>query len=91
MLWVAKEVVLFFLLWQAYDPDQENLAQSMVGEHGVAMERLNPSGYVRVRGELWRAQLCRGATTVKEGERVRVEELRGLTLLVVPDRSIANI
>ena len=82
LVWVAKDAALFPLLWRAYDADHGSPMQSMVGEEGVAMEKLDPSGYIRVRGELWRACLADGAEHVKEGGRVKVENVRGLTLLV---------
>jgi membrane protein implicated in regulation of membrane protease activity len=52
-LWILKEVALFPLVWQAYDADERRVAISMIGARGVAKQPLAPSGYVRVRGELW--------------------------------------
>jgi membrane-bound ClpP family serine protease len=59
------------------------MSHSLDGEHGVATERLDRSGYVRVRGELWRAELAHGARAVEKDERVQVREMRGLTIIVV--------
>ncbi|MFQ5983207.1 MAG: NfeD family protein [Woeseiaceae bacterium] len=81
--WVAKDVILFPLLWRSYDPDFPAEAHSVVGALGVAKDRLAPSGYVRVRGELWRAEAV--AAPNGKGRRVRVREVRGLVLIVESD------
>lgn len=57
---------------------------SLVGAKDIAKERLAPSGYIRVCGELWKARLQQGCPPVVEGEAVRVNERHGLTLLVEP-------
>jgi len=85
-LWLAKDIILFFLVWRAYDRDRLESGQSMIGLEGVATENMAPSGYVRVRGELWHAEAMRGSPPINRGEVVRVRGIRGLTLLVQPDR-----
>jgi membrane-bound serine protease (ClpP class) len=45
----------------------------------VVIQPLAPSGQVMVNGEIWQAE---SATPAAPGERVRVRELRELTLLV---------
>jgi membrane protein implicated in regulation of membrane protease activity len=84
-LWVAKDVILFPFVWRAYDWDSAGDASSMVGARGVAKERLAPTGYVRVCGALWQAEVTGGGPPINEGEGVRVLGIRGLTLLVRPD------
>jgi membrane-bound serine protease (ClpP class) len=84
-LWVAKDVVLFPFVRKAYEPDGGgDAASALLGATGVAQEELAPRGYVRLRAELWRAELARGRPPVPAGGRVRVTGLRGLTLLVEP-------
>ncbi len=82
-LWIAKDAALYPFVWRSFDPEYPATSHSLDGEHGVATERLDPSGYVRVRGELWRAELARGARAVEKDERVQVQEMRGLTVIVV--------
>jgi membrane-bound serine protease (ClpP class) len=53
---------------------------ALVGQLGVARETLAPEGQVQVQGELWRA-VVRG-TPVEQGTRVRVLDVKGLTLTV---------
>jgi membrane-bound serine protease (ClpP class) len=52
---------------------------AMIGEIAVVIQPLEPSGQVMVNGEIWQAE---SATPAAPGERVRVRELRDLTLLV---------
>ncbi len=58
----------------------------MRGARGIAKERLAPSGYVFVRGELWKAVLMKGSPPIEEGEGVLVHAKEGLTLVVQPDK-----
>ena len=83
-IWVVKDAVLYPFVWRAYDWDHSKDSNSMVGAKGIAKERLAPSGYVQVRGELWKAELAEGAQPVEEGEPVLVKEVRGLGLMVEP-------
>src|SRR5690606_28513654 len=57
-LWVIKDAILYLLLWRAYLPsDPSALPYPVEGAQGVATERIDPSGHVRIWGELWRARL----------------------------------
>lgn len=82
-LWVAKDAVLYPFVWRSFDPEYPATAHSLDGEHGIATERLDRAGYVRVRGELWKAELARGARAVEKDERVKVQAMRGITVIVV--------
>jgi membrane-bound serine protease (ClpP class) len=54
----------------------------MIGERGFAKERLAPKGYVRVRGELWRAETINGGPPIERGQSVKIVKMDGLTLFV---------
>lgn len=82
-LWLAKDAVLFPLVWRSYDRSRSSV-HSLVGTEGEVEERLAPSGYVRVHGELWHAQIAGKGPPIEKGKIVRIEGIRGLTLLVVP-------
>lgn len=86
-VWVAKDVVMFPFVRDAYRPDIGGAGRGLVGARGTAQEALRPSGYVRVSAELWRAELEPGAPPVQPGGRVRVTGVRGLTLVVKPEES----
>jgi membrane-bound serine protease (ClpP class) len=52
----------------------------MVGESAETIETLNPAGRVRIHGEIWNAVSISGS--IGNGEKVRVTELKNLTLYV---------
>jgi membrane-bound serine protease (ClpP class) len=54
--------------------------ESLIGETAVAMDALNPSGRVRIHGEIWNAYSISG--TVDSGERLKVKQVKDLTLYV---------
>jgi membrane-bound serine protease (ClpP class) len=54
--------------------------QAMVGSVAVARSDLDPQGIVFLKGERWRAIAEDGP--IREGERVRITDVRGLTLTV---------
>ena len=83
-IWVVKDAILYPFVWRAYDWDHAEDSNLMVGAIGTAREPLTPSGYVRVRGELWKAELAEGCQPVEEGDPVQVQEIHGLTLIVQP-------
>jgi membrane-bound serine protease (ClpP class) len=57
--------------------------EEVVGSIGEVREPLDPSGQVFVHGALWQARTSGGAT-VGLGNRVRIESVDGLTLVVEP-------
>jgi membrane-bound serine protease (ClpP class) len=58
--------------------------EEMVGALGEVRAPLAPEGQVFTRGALWRARATNGAGELHPGDRVRVESVDGLTLLVRP-------
>jgi membrane protein implicated in regulation of membrane protease activity len=83
-LWVLKDIIMYPMVWRAYDTSGSG-ENSMVGARGVAENRLAPSGYIRVRGELWQTEVLGGGPPIERGTSVQVREVNGLTLLVQPD------
>lgn len=81
-LWAVKDAILFPFVWRSYDWNGSKVANTMVDACGTAKERLAPSGYVEVRGELWKAELMEDVGPIEAGESVKVQALRGLTLIV---------
>ncbi|RJR40979.1 MAG: hypothetical protein C4576_18995 [Desulfobacteraceae bacterium] len=86
ILWIVKDIVLFPFVWRAYLPALAEESR-LIGETGISKQRLDPSGYIFVRGELWRAELERGHSIdpVEEGEQVLVVGREGFTLIVKPN------
>jgi len=85
IIWIAKDVVLFFFTWRAYDVNDAGPDRSMVGARGITQNRLAPSGFIHVRGELWNAEVRGRGRPIEMGEKVKVREIRGLTLIVQPE------
>ena len=54
----------------------------MIGLRGITKDRLNPSGYISVRGELWKARVIEEGHPIEKGENVIVQGAKGLTLFV---------
>lgn len=86
VLWVIKDMVLFPFVWRAYDRSRRENLKMMIGTQGIGEQRLAPSGYIRVHGELWKAEVMEGERPVEKGEVVQIQGIRGLVLLVQPDR-----
>ena len=79
---IAKDLVLFPAMLVALRPSAHS--PWPIGERGQAIEPLEPSGYVRVNGELWRAEDSSSSPSsrIAAGDVVVVRSARGLTLLV---------
>jgi len=83
-LWMVKCVLGFTFVWPAYDKPRPGDVKSLIGTEGIAEERLDPSGYIRVHGELWRAEVIEKTIPIEKGQTVLIERACGLTLLVKP-------
>jgi membrane-bound serine protease (ClpP class) len=59
--------------------------EEMVGSAGEARSSIDPDGRVWLGGTFWSARLADGASPIGLGDRVRVEAVDGLTLVVRPD------
>ena len=80
--WIIKDVVLFPVVWRAYDWERSGQSRSMIGEHGIVRDRLAPTGYVQVRGELWRAEKIGDGPPIEAGQPIQIVRSEGLTLFV---------
>ena len=56
--------------------------EGIVGETGEATGQLTPTGFVRVHGELWKAEAVSGP--INEGDKIRVKAIKDLKLFVEP-------
>lgn len=84
VVWVVKDYALYPVLRFAYEADHRTRIEHLIGSKGTAVEPLAPTGYVRVRGELWQARTERTDpdTAVTAGESVTVTAIDGTKLLV---------
>ena len=60
-------------------------SEELVGALAEARTSIAPEGQVWIEGALWRARLAGGDNHVQIGDRVRVEAVEGLTLVVRPE------
>jgi membrane protein implicated in regulation of membrane protease activity len=81
-LWILKEALVFPFVWRSYDSRSGRDTYQMLGMQGIVEKRLAPSGYIRIRGELWQAEAVENHSPVDVGETVIVRGRRGLTLVV---------
>lgn len=58
--------------------------EELVGASAEARTSLDPEGQVWIEGALWRARLSGGDGPLRPGDRVTVEAVEGLTLVVRP-------
>jgi membrane-bound serine protease (ClpP class) len=59
--------------------------EELVGALAEARSALDPEGQVWIEGALWRARVSDGGEPVRLGDRVRVDAVEGLTLMVRPE------
>ncbi len=56
--------------------------ESLEGKDGYVITRIAPTGIVQVAGEQWSAALAAGEAPIKKGEKVVVEKVEGVRLIV---------
>lgn len=84
-LLVAKDFVLYPFVRSSFQVNHRTGMGRLIGARGTTRDGLNPKGYVRVGGELWQAETVPGLPPVPAGGSVRVENTRGMTLIVSAD------
>ncbi|MBI2999564.1 MAG: NfeD family protein [Deltaproteobacteria bacterium] len=87
VLWVAKDLVMYPLLRTAYESGVKTGAERLIGARGVAQDELSPRGYVRVRGELWQAEVEPSDDPLAPGSPVKVLAAEGMTLIVTAEKN----
>jgi membrane-bound serine protease (ClpP class) len=63
--------------------------EEMIDSCGEARSSIDPEGRVWLGGTIWSARLAAGSGPVRLGDRVRVEAVDGLTLVVRPEPQTA--
>jgi membrane-bound serine protease (ClpP class) len=92
-LGILSGVTFYFVsrkVWEAHRNERVRTgAEEMVGATAEARSSIDPEGQVWIEGALWRARLAEGATPIQLGDRVRVEAVDRLTLVVSPEPQAA--
>jgi membrane-bound serine protease (ClpP class) len=70
-------ITLFFIFAigfaiRAYRKKPTTGKEGLVGEEGITIENINPTGQIEIHGEIWRAT---SDSRIKKGQRVTVEEV----------------
>lgn len=84
ILWVIKDIALFPFVWRAYSFYDTTPVKELVGLEATVVYSLDPVGYVRVKGELWNAEMKDFPYTAAKGDRIRVVDIKGTKLIVEP-------
>ncbi|HEX6153999.1 MAG TPA: NfeD family protein [Solirubrobacterales bacterium] len=92
-LGILSGVTFYFVSRKVYEAHRNDRVRTgteeMIGAVAEARSSIDPEGQVWVEGAIWRARLAEGATPVRLGDKVRVEAVEGLTLMVSPEPQTA--
>lgn len=92
-LGIASGVTFYFVSRKVLEAHRNESVRTgteeMVGATAEARTSIDPEGRVWLGGTLWGARLAEGATPIRMGDRVRVEAVDGLTLVVRPEPQTA--
>lgn len=87
-LGILSLVAFYFITRKVIEAHRERPVRTgteeLVGAIAEARSTLDPEGQVWAGGTNWSARLADGAGAVRLGDRVRVEAVEGLTLVVSP-------
>jgi membrane-bound serine protease (ClpP class) len=83
-VWVAKDLAFLSRIREAERSRPKTGFEGLIGQTGVVKQSLEPEGWIWLRGELWRAEAVPAHLRLPKGIEVRVDDVRGLTLLVRP-------
>ena len=78
---ILMDLAMYPVVGYAYNADEGPPVERLVGQYGVAVERLAPTGYVRIGSELWRARTTDAAPIARDLP-VEVVAAEGLVLSV---------
>lgn len=84
LIWIVKEIILYHFLWEAYIPNSAITQDSLLNTPGKTLERLDPLGYVKIRGERWRGKALQENQIIPAGTKIVVVATDGLTVTVKP-------
>ena len=88
-LGILAAICFYFVTRKVIEAHRDNRirtgSEELVGSRAEARTTLDPEGQVWTEGALWRARLAGGAAAAQPGDRVVVEAVDGLTLVVSPE------
>lgn len=81
LVWVIKDISLYGFYKNALKASPQDVISRLHGSVAVALERLDLTGQVKLRGEIWQAVNV-GKKAIEQGQQVKVKGNRGLRLEV---------
>jgi membrane protein implicated in regulation of membrane protease activity len=82
IVWVVKDLVIYPWVRRAYETDVKTGAERLIGATGITQEPLDPEGFIKINGELWKARVDAAHQPVERNSRVKVRATTRLILLV---------
>jgi membrane-bound serine protease (ClpP class) len=93
-LGVLSAVSFYFITRKVLEAHREQPVRAgheeLIGAPAEVRTSLDPEGQVWIEGALWRARLAGDGAALRPGDRVTVESIEGLTLVVRPETSPAG-
>ena len=93
-LGVLSLIAFYFITRKVIEAHRDQPVQTgteeLVGSLAEARSDLDPDGRVWAEGTVWSARLADGGATVRLGDRVKVDAVEGLTLVVHPEPNPAG-
>jgi membrane-bound serine protease (ClpP class) len=93
-LGILSAVAFYFITRKVIEAHRDQPVRTgteeMVGAVGEARSTIDPDGKVWMQGTVWGARLANAAAPVRLGDRVTVEAVDGLTLVVRPQEPPAE-
>jgi membrane-bound serine protease (ClpP class) len=88
-LGILAAICFYFVTRKVIEAHRDNRirtgSEELVGSRAEVRTTLDPEGQVWTEGALWRARLVGGGGAVQPGDRVVIEAVDGLTLVVSPE------
>jgi membrane-bound serine protease (ClpP class) len=92
-LGILSGITFYFVSRKVYEAHRNDRvrtgSEEMIGSTAEARSSIDPDGRVWLGGTIWSARLADGASPIGLGDKVRVEAVDGLTLVVRPEPQTA--
>jgi membrane-bound serine protease (ClpP class) len=93
-LGILSAITFYFVARKVYEAHRDQPvrtgAEELAGATAEARSTIDPEGRVWLEGTMWSARLADGAGPARPGDRVTVEAVDGLTLVVRPQSPSAQ-
>jgi membrane protein implicated in regulation of membrane protease activity len=81
-LCIVKELAVYPWVRRAYETNTQTGTAQLIGIKGMTQEALDPEGYVKINGELWKARTDPINRPIGANTAVRVRAATGMILIV---------